>query len=152
MTPFCNWPERVSQRGSSFLAKYFFSFLAIYTAENATGGHLRYTWVFHPKSTTLSVSFNYLRSVRRRRRMDWRGGSGGTLSLSLILYLCISDQWGEGGGWTGEGGVEEHSPYLSFSICVSQISEEEEEDGQARGEWGNKLDFLFSCISVSVGE
>jgi hypothetical protein len=35
---------------------------------------------------------------------------------------------------------------------LSQISEEEEEDGQARGEWGNKLDFLFSCISVSVGE
>ena len=26
------------------------------------------------------------------------------------------------------------------------------EDGQpARGQWGNKLDFLFSCISVSVG-
>ena len=24
-------------------------------------------------------------------------------------------------------------------------------DEPARGEWGNKLDFLFSCISVSVG-
>ena len=24
-------------------------------------------------------------------------------------------------------------------------------DDPARGEWGNKLDFLFSCISVSVG-
>jgi len=27
----------------------------------------------------------------------------------------------------------------------------DEEEGQARGQWGNKLDFLFSCISVSVG-
>ena len=26
-----------------------------------------------------------------------------------------------------------------------------EEEGQPRGQWGNKLDFLFSCISVSVG-
>lgn len=25
------------------------------------------------------------------------------------------------------------------------------DDGEARGQWGNKLDFLFSCISVSVG-
>ena len=25
------------------------------------------------------------------------------------------------------------------------------EDGPERGQWGNKLDFLFSCISVSVG-
>ena len=24
-------------------------------------------------------------------------------------------------------------------------------DGPERGQWGNKLDFLFSCISVSVG-
>ena len=25
------------------------------------------------------------------------------------------------------------------------------DEGEARGQWGNKLDFLFSCISVSVG-
>ena len=25
------------------------------------------------------------------------------------------------------------------------------EDDTGRGQWGNKLDFLFSCISVSVG-
>ena len=25
------------------------------------------------------------------------------------------------------------------------------EDDATRGQWGNKLDFLFSCISVSVG-
>ena len=25
------------------------------------------------------------------------------------------------------------------------------DDDQGRGQWGNKLDFLFSCISVSVG-
>ena len=24
-------------------------------------------------------------------------------------------------------------------------------EDEARGQWGNKLDFLFSCISVSVG-
>ena len=34
------------------------------------------------------------------------------------------------------------------AINVFDAVDEEEED---RGGWGNKLDFLFSCISVSVG-
>jgi len=33
-------------------------------------------------------------------------------------------------------------------VNVFDAVDEEEED---RGGWGNKLDFLFSCISVSVG-
>ena len=36
----------------------------------------------------------------------------------------------------------------SNAINVFDAVDEEEED---RGGWGNKLDFLFSCISVSVG-
>lgn len=33
---------------------------------------------------------------------------------------------------------------------MTEISGNREEDAE-RGGWGNKLDFLFSCISVSVG-
>lgn len=51
---------------------------------------------------------------------------------------------------------EEAENFLEFKagegIPAIKISDnDEEEEGQARGEWGNKLDFLFSCISVSVG-
>ena len=39
-----------------------------------------------------------------------------------------------------------------FQPNLFQIHDTEEDDGKpARGEWGNKYDFLFSCISVSVG-
>lgn len=34
---------------------------------------------------------------------------------------------------------------------IAKPSGLEEEEGPERGQWGNKWDFLFSCISVSVG-
>lgn len=37
----------------------------------------------------------------------------------------------------------------SATVPNPQVTPPEEED--ERGGWGNKLDFLFSCISVSVG-
>ena len=40
---------------------------------------------------------------------------------------------------------------LNKSDCFAAEGIVDEEEGQARGQWGNKLDFLFSCISVSVG-
>lgn len=53
---------------------------------------------------------------------------------------------------------EEGENFLEFkvgegipAIKISENDDEEEGGEGARGEWGNKLDFLFSCISVSVG-
>jgi len=43
-------------------------------------------------------------------------------------------------------------PDLSSAYADDAVSDEDGlELGPARGEWGNSLDFLFSCISVSVG-
>lgn len=51
---------------------------------------------------------------------------------------------------------EEHDNFIEFKVGegkklpdINIIDEEGNEN--ERGEWGNKLDFLFSCISVSVG-
>ena len=48
---------------------------------------------------------------------------------------------------------DEHDNFIEFKAHekLPEIQVEDGEDGPARGEWGNKLDFLFSCISVSVG-
>ena len=48
---------------------------------------------------------------------------------------------------------DEHDNFIEFKANekIPEIQSEEGEEGPARGEWGNKLDFLFSCISVSVG-
>ena len=50
---------------------------------------------------------------------------------------------------------EEHDNFIEFKVGdnkklpdINIMSEDEENE---RGQWGNKLDFLFSCISVSVG-
>ena len=32
-----------------------------------------------------------------------------------------------------------------------EINERQEDGDKRRGHWGNKLDFFFSCISLSVG-
>ena len=49
---------------------------------------------------------------------------------------------------------DEQDNFIEFKASekIPEIHVEGDEgDGPARGEWGNKLDFLFSCISVSVG-
>lgn len=49
---------------------------------------------------------------------------------------------------------EEGDNFIEFKagdIPDIKVQDHDTEDGPARGEWGNKLDFLFSCISVSVG-
>jgi len=51
---------------------------------------------------------------------------------------------------------EEADNFIEFKadnkIPSIKIHDTEEDEGKpARGEWGNKYDFLFSCISVSVG-
>jgi len=50
---------------------------------------------------------------------------------------------------------EEHDNFIEFKVGdnkklpdINIMTEDEENE---RGQWGNKLDFLFSCISVSVG-
>ena len=51
---------------------------------------------------------------------------------------------------------EEHDHFIEFKAQetskIPEINISEEDEGETeRGQWGNKLDFLFSCISVSVG-
>jgi len=48
---------------------------------------------------------------------------------------------------------DEQDNFIEFKASekIPEIHVESEDDGPARGQWGNKLDFLFSCISVSVG-
>ena len=49
---------------------------------------------------------------------------------------------------------EEHDNFIEFKAGESKVPEiniQDEDAEEARGQWGNKLDFLFSCISVSVG-
>merc|ERR1719348_2795617 len=49
---------------------------------------------------------------------------------------------------------DEHDNFIEFKAGdkVPQINViDDSNDDPQRGEWGNKLDFLFSCISVSVG-
>ena len=48
---------------------------------------------------------------------------------------------------------DEQDNFIEFKASekIPEIHVEGDDDGPARGEWGNKLDFLFSCISVSVG-
>jgi solute carrier family 6 GABA transporter-like protein 1 len=41
--------------------------------------------------------------------------------------------------------------HVSTTPGGRQTSGAPENSGDERGGWGNKLDFLFSCISVSVG-
>ena len=48
---------------------------------------------------------------------------------------------------------DEQDNFIEFKASekIPEIHVEGDDEGPARGEWGNKLDFLFSCISVSVG-
>jgi len=48
---------------------------------------------------------------------------------------------------------DEQDNFIEFKASekIPEIRIQDESEGPARGEWGNKLDFLFSCISVSVG-
>merc|ERR1719244_248920 len=50
---------------------------------------------------------------------------------------------------------DEQDTFIEFKagnkVPEITVDELDEDDPAARGEWGNKLDFLFSCISVSVG-
>ena len=50
---------------------------------------------------------------------------------------------------------EEHDHFIEFKAQetgkIPEINVSEEDGENERGQWGNKLDFLFSCISVSVG-
>ena len=50
---------------------------------------------------------------------------------------------------------EEHDHFIEFKAQetnkIPEINVSEEDGETERGQWGNKLDFLFSCISVSVG-
>jgi len=50
---------------------------------------------------------------------------------------------------------EENDNFIEFKAgdipTIKVKDTDAEEGGLERGEWGNKLDFLFSCISVSVG-
>ncbi len=68
------------------------------------------------------------------------GAKTGAAAASDIRIVETSaegheSQFGAGGSGAGEG--------------VVTFDGDDEED--ERGGWGNKLDFLFSCISVSVG-
>ena len=56
----------------------------------------------------------------------------------------------------GDFSDEEDEPdnFIEFKAGskVPEVTVEAGDDSEpVRGEWGNKLDFLFSCISVSVG-
>jgi solute carrier family 6 GABA transporter-like protein 1 len=42
-------------------------------------------------------------------------------------------------------------PHVSTTPGGLEASGAPEDSDEERGGWGNKLDFLFSCISVSVG-
>jgi len=42
-------------------------------------------------------------------------------------------------------------PHVSTAPNGLETPGAPDEDDEVRGGWGNKLDFLFSCISVSVG-
>ena len=50
---------------------------------------------------------------------------------------------------------EEHDNFIEFKAQntnkLPEINVMDEDAEAERGQWGNKLDFLFSCISVSVG-
>ena len=50
---------------------------------------------------------------------------------------------------------EEHDNFIEFkagdNTKLPEINIMDEDAEAERGQWGNKLDFLFSCISVSVG-
>ena len=50
---------------------------------------------------------------------------------------------------------EEHDNFIEFKVGDSnklpEINIVDDDAENERGQWGNKLDFLFSCISVSVG-
>ena len=50
---------------------------------------------------------------------------------------------------------EEHDNFIEFKVGDSnklpEINIADDDAENERGQWGNKLDFLFSCISVSVG-
>ena len=48
---------------------------------------------------------------------------------------------------------DEQDNFIEFKAGdkIPEIKVDDSGDDPARGEWGNKLDFLFSCISVSVG-
>ena len=45
---------------------------------------------------------------------------------------------------------DDQDNFIEFKAGEKELREEGGDDAE-RGEWGNKLDFLFSCISVSVG-
>jgi solute carrier family 6 GABA transporter-like protein 1 len=51
---------------------------------------------------------------------------------------------------TSETGRESEAIIVSENV-VPSAGASAEQDEDERGGWGNKLDFLFSCISVSVG-
>lgn len=60
--------------------------------------------------------------------------------------------------WGQEKDVDPEQTFIEFSAkqgsssaAPPQVIPPEAEGEDDRGGWGNKLDFLFSCISVSVG-
>lgn len=62
------------------------------------------------------------------------GAAPGNLGLPRPIPEIVTqppEDGGAGGGGHGEDALDE--------------------DAEGRGQWGNQLDFLFSCISVSVG-
>ena len=127
----------------------------------------------HLLSLPLSLSLSLFLSLSISGADEWKQWGGGdpfflfkftpSVSLSLVqisendeefslshllTLLQISENYE-----VEEKGCLLNSNLLTPSLSLLQISEyDEEEEGQARGEWGNKLDFLFSCISVSVGK
>ena len=51
----------------------------------------------------------------------------------------------------GDTAAVERDEAANAQMFVDMNAEGEAGDGDDREGWGNKLDFLFSCISVSVG-
>lgn len=52
---------------------------------------------------------------------------------------------------TDPSGEVHESSGLTFGEIQNHVYDEIDDDEEERGGWDNKLDFLFSCISVSVG-